>query len=143
MWPTMFNYITVQILRTFHFSFPLSKHSPPSYGFNFYFISCLLRMKDGCGCGLVENIWSTFSHFHKKNVNLSINPTIQHYRLLRLLSDNTKCYFVSIKPLSPIHLLFLQTKMKGKSFREAIHFSLKKSNKGVMRNPPKEHPVFI
>ena len=33
--------VTAHILTTFHFSFPLLRHSPPSYSFNFCFISSL------------------------------------------------------------------------------------------------------
>ena len=47
MWPTMFIYITAQILSKFHFSSPLSYlilfHCPTAYGFDFtiFFLNSL------------------------------------------------------------------------------------------------------
>ena len=59
---TMLIYITVQILRTFHFSFPLLRHGPPSYSFHLFdFFSC--------DCYLTENYQSTFSQFDNRNAN--------------------------------------------------------------------------
>ena len=67
MWPTVLVYITALILRTFHFSFPLLRHGPPSYSFNWCFIFSPHFV--GCDCSLTENYQSRFSHFHNINAN--------------------------------------------------------------------------
>ena len=53
-------------MRTFHFSSTLLRHSPPSYGFECYFVFSLHLV--GCDCSLTENYQSTFSHLEERKV---------------------------------------------------------------------------
>ena len=60
----MFIYITAQILRTFHFSFPLLRHSPPTPSFNYTFTVYFI-MKEYCHYPLVRK-------FFKKRIKVLI-----------------------------------------------------------------------
>ena len=113
MWPTMLSYITAQILRKFHFNFPLLRHGPPSYSFNYYFIFSLHSV--GCDCSLTENYQSKFSHFHTET------QTKVKIGLSRISTENKKYFSLRDHPLG-----FNSNKRKRKSLREVMLFCFKK-----------------
>ena len=97
----------------------LSTHVPQSHHYGFAFI--FPESGSFVERPLKSRRKSTFSHFHKRNVNKSINETIQHGRLFRLFKDKKKMLSSTrTKSLLPIHLIFLWAKIKGKSLIEFV-----------------------
>ena len=121
MWPTMLIYITAQMLRTFHFSFPLLRHHPPSYSFNYCFIFSLHFV--GCACSF-NLAWQT---------------------IYRISTGSKKIFFVMrAKSLFPIHLHFLQTEAYlDPTQRSMMEFFFKKISNVWKLGFPQKSPSYM
>ena len=119
----MLIYITDQILRTFHFSFPLLRHGLPSYSFNFLVFFLLFV---GCDCSLTDNLLFLIlisGTETKVKIKLTRSSDYLEYQQKR---KNVFCY--ESKVYVTHSLVFSSNKRKGKSLREVVLFYLKKKN---------------
>ena len=106
MWPILLDYVAAQAFRTFHFSFPLLRHGPPSYSFNFTSIYFLYFIwKRVARAMLIKSLCKKLSCFYKyvtPRVSLWIYlSSPYHYRwcwwvLLLFESVSWSCVFGAI-----------------------------------------------
>ena len=81
MWPKMFIYITAQIFRAFHFSFPLLKHGSPLYSHDFTFF-LYICMKECYDSFLVERLKKS-----RKSLNLHFRISVLETYMQKYKSD--------------------------------------------------------